>query len=189
MPPPARRAAARGRSPEAELLVLGADAERLRRLAAGREIVGQLLHRRDRRRVGISGIGHRAPSFGVRAFRGQPLIAHACNRARPAMLAVSARRMRGPRLTGTTKGRRTQGVKLRARRNRPPARPAAPPCRRSGPGGAGPRSTARAPRTAPLGRPLGEQVGETLDRRDARHGQPLGLLGRLGGDRASAWPR
>ena len=53
---------------EAELLVLGADAELLRRLAAGRDIVGQLLHRRDRRRVGVSGIGHVAPRRGGFAF-------------------------------------------------------------------------------------------------------------------------
>ena len=46
---------------EAELLMLGADAELLRRLAAGGDVVGELLERRDRRRIGVSGIGHVAP--------------------------------------------------------------------------------------------------------------------------------
>ena len=46
---------------EAEFLVLGADTELLRRLAAGGDVIGQWLERRDRGRVGVSGIGHVAP--------------------------------------------------------------------------------------------------------------------------------
>ena len=46
---------------EAEFFVLGADAEAFHWLASGGDMIGQLLHRGDRRRVGVSGIGHTAP--------------------------------------------------------------------------------------------------------------------------------
>ncbi len=50
---------------ETELLMLGTEAELLRRLAASRKIIRQLFERRDRCRVGISGIGHVAPGKRV----------------------------------------------------------------------------------------------------------------------------
>ena len=73
------------------------------RLAANRDIVGQLLQRRDRRRVGVSGIGHAAPRRDGLRFMVLAAV-HACNKASPAIQAVSARRMRGPSDTAATKG-------------------------------------------------------------------------------------
>ena len=113
---PDRRAARQVGVAEAEFLMLGADAELFRRLAAGGDMIGQLPERRDRGRVGVSGIGHVAPRRGGFGCIGvlTPQSA-ACNSASPAMQAVSARRMRGPSETGGNKGMRAHA------RQAPPA--------------------------------------------------------------------
>src|SRR5207244_3927587 len=50
------------------LLMFGADAEPLPRLAAGSDMVSQLLDRRDRGRIGVSGVGHVVPRRGGLSF-------------------------------------------------------------------------------------------------------------------------
>ena len=91
---PVRRLVGRGGEigePEAELLVLGAQAELRRRLAADRKVVGKLLQRSDRRRIGVSGVGHALPrrdGFSFIGSSGSPppatMPARRCRRSRPA---------------------------------------------------------------------------------------------------------
>ena len=164
-----------------EFLVLGADAPCLARLAAGGDIVGEVRAERDRRGVGVSGVGHRSPLASGRRRRSRLQGADACSSASPAMAAVSARRMRGPSDTGVTKGR--------ARKRQAPLGVSRPPGRSAGaariaPPAAGRRRRSIAPRQQMRrsGRPGASRSASARLRRMRGHGQPLALLRRLDGD-------
>ena len=151
----------------------------LARLAAGGEILGQLPHGRDRRQVGVAGIGHRALP-GVRDRQDVQRSSASVQSQPPAPAAAPARRCRrsppaGCGARGEPAKQRDGGRRLSSSaRSNPPSGPTSRPrARRQARRRSGRRSRSIAATSGALGRPCIEHRVQGARRGDMRHGQPL----------------